>query len=50
MLGKKVDNIIGANNSKFFGCYDTEDEAAEIVEILKLNNWDENVLAILNEI
>lgn len=35
---------------KSFGCYDTEDEAAEIVEILKLNNWDENVLAILNEI
>ena len=35
---------------KIFGYYDTEDEAAEIVEILKLNNWDENVLAILNEI
>ena len=35
---------------KFFGCYDTADEAAEIVEILKLNNWDENVLAVLNEI
>ena len=35
---------------KSFGYYDTADEAAEIVEILKLNNWDENVLTILNEI
>ena len=33
-----------------YGTYDSEEKAQEIIEILKYNNWDEEVLSILNEI
>ena len=32
---------------KYYGEYDSEEEAKEIVEVLKLNNWDETVLTEL---
>lgn len=32
-----------------FGYYDTEDEAKDVVELLKLNNWDRTVLKIVDE-
>ena len=33
--------------TEYFGVYNTEEEAQEIVEILKLNNWDKTVLTEL---
>ncbi len=32
---------------KYYGEYDSEEEAKEIVEVLQLNNWDESVLTEL---
>ena len=35
---------------KYFGAYNSEDEAQEIVEILELNDWDDTVLTELAEV